>query len=331
MRRAIGYLLIGLGTFAVALGLLMPRYLYPSLATLPLDTRSTTVSTGSNMTMIDPGTGQVRQNVPLIATFRIASDLTAPEVKAGGSTAVWMIGLVVAEKGRPNNPVQVVQQRFCVDRSTSMAVPSCSHQYINPDGKGNQPVKPEGLIYKFPFGTQPKDYLYFDANTRSAFPARFTGRETIDGLPVYRFVQQVPPTKVEDLPAVPGNLVGGQPGTSVPAARYYQDTRTIWVEPASGIVVKQQDAVRQTLRGVDGREGATAMAGTLGFSDDTVRDLTDKAKEARAGLSLMAGATPTAVLVGGLLAIVAGLVLVLWRRAPRGPRRPARTGGAHAE
>jgi Porin PorA len=329
MRRAIAYVLIGLGTFAVALGVLMPLYLYPSVAMVPLDTKSTTVSTGSDMTLLDRGTGEVRQNVPLVATFRIASDLTAPEVKAGGSTAVWRIGLVVAEKGKPNTPVQVTLERFCVNRTTNMAVRSCTRQYINTDGKVNQPVQPSGLIYKFPFGTQPKDYQYYDADTRSAFPARFAGHEVIDGLPVYRFVQQIPPTKVEDLPEVPGNLVNGQAGTSVPATRYYQDTRTIWVEPATGIVVKQQDAVRQTLHGMDGREGATVMAGTLNFSDSTIRELTDSAKKGRAGLSIIQGNTPIVVLVVGLVAIAAGLVLLLWRREPRAPRR-AETGGAHA-
>ena len=54
MRRIVGAILVVLGALLLGLGLLAKPYLYPRLATVPLDQDSTSISEGKNMSVLYP-------------------------------------------------------------------------------------------------------------------------------------------------------------------------------------------------------------------------------------------------------------------------------------
>lgn len=320
MRRASGYILVGLGSFALVLGLLLRFYLYPYLAVVPLDQSSRFVSEGHDMVLFDRGELVQRSGVDLTGTLRVEGDLTAPESKVGGDVAVWAIGLVVQDAS--NTVISATQQRVCLDRRTNAAVSECTRQFVNRDENVNTSVRQTGQINKFPFDTQRKSYPYFDTNVLAAPEARFDGTEKVKGLDVYRFVLDVPPTKMEDM-EVPGDLVGGAAGTSVTAGRYYQNHRTLWVEPTTGIIVKDQQQMKQWLRGPDGRDGTVVLEGTFNATDDTIRRFTDLAKEKKAGLRILRGPPSLVSIAAGLLLFVAGVAVTLRRWNTPAPVRQA--------
>ncbi len=54
------------------------------------------------------------------------------------------------------------------------------------------PVRREGIEFKWPFLTEKRDYAYFDAQTRTTAPIHYRGTRTFRGLEVYYFEQTVP-------------------------------------------------------------------------------------------------------------------------------------------
>ena len=68
----------------------------------------------------------------------------------------------------------------------------------------------EGLVLKFPFGTEKKTYQFWDTTLRKAFPIEFKGETKLNGLKVYVFEQDIPKQEVPLAKPleVPGSLVG---------------------------------------------------------------------------------------------------------------------------
>jgi hypothetical protein len=315
MRRVASLLLLTLGVFAVVLGLLMRFYVHSALGVAPLNPATTTVAKGTGMTVFYPGDLKQRTDATVTATRQVRGTLAAPEVKIGGNVALWHVGLVLEDED--GNLVNATEERVCVDRRTALSVSKCSEQSINQDTN----VQHTGLAYKFPFNTKKHDYPFFDVTLRgSTPPMHYDSEDVVNGLPVYRFVQTIPPTKIAEL-QVPGNLVNGDATAVVTADQYYQNVRTVWVEPYSGIIVKGQEEIRQTLHGPDGREGEVLLAGTIAFTQDTVRDQVKDATKARSQLRLLYDTGPLVMVPVGVVLIVAGALLLLIRRRPHGGNR----------
>lgn len=337
MRRIVGFVLVGLGVFGIVLGLLLRFYAYPRLAVVPLNQQSQSISTGESMTVFYPsklakGQTQAESDVEVTATRLVRGDPTAPEAKPDGNVMVWDVGVVIEDTD--GVLVSASLDHLCLDRHTNEAVQPCSGEGIedNEDDNSIDPndrVEHDGLSYKFPFDTEQRDYLYFDNFTKRAETMRFVGTETVEGVETYRFEQKIPLTKIEDR-QVPGTLVG-QPGvSSVTMGRYYENTRTVWVEPYSGIIVKGTEDVDQTLRDSSGRPRLTLFSGFLGFTDETVRNAAADAEEARSQLRLIRTVGPLALVLGGAVLLLVGLGLVLLGNGGT-PSPGAQTGSRHRE
>jgi hypothetical protein len=330
MRRIIGLLLIAVGAFALALGLLMPLYAYPNLARLDRGGAVTqSIAEGSGMTVFDPKAitdpelPVERQNVEVVATRTVKGLTGATEAKPRGDVAVWEVGLVIMDRNNPNpeEPISVVEDRICVDRRTSAAVHPCSSEYVRDDGRSPEhrvfTGRHAGQIYKFPFGTERRNYRYFDTIVREAPVARYVKEEQLQGVTVYRFEQVIPKTKIEDR-EVPGRLLGQPDQPVVMAERYYETTRTMWVEPETGLIVKGSEQVRQSLEVPTTGGSLTLIAGTLEINKATVDDNIERAKDGTAKLRMLRVTAPWVLGIGGAVLIVVGvLVTFLGRR-----RRP---------
>jgi DUF3068 family protein len=325
LRRIVGFVLLGLGVFAVALGLLLRFYAYPMLAKVPLDNESTSVAEGDGITALVVETvdgapsPEIRSNLSLTSTTYVTGDLTQPEVKEDGDVAVYVEAIRIVDD-TSGTTISGSVRSLCIDRFTSEAVAPCEAQYVEQvqgeQDKGTRnTVQQPGLSFKFPFGAEAKDYRYYDLSVRKSVDAKYDGEETIQGLDTYRYVMTVPPTKIGDR-EVPGSLVGQPTEPSVEAELYYQVKRTVWVEPATGIIVVGQQETKQELvtSGEEPGGGTAVFDGKLRFNDKTINDNVTKAEDTMSKLSLLT-TWPIVMWVLGALLIVAGVVLLSsWRR-----------------
>ena len=198
------------------------------------------------------------------------------------------------------------------------------------DDEGPTDGRPEftghqGLVLKFPFNTQKKEYQFWESNTRKAWPITFEKEEKIDGLNTYKFTQEVPVTKIFTFAAFPGAKAGEPSKPSVPVDRDYKSTRTIWVEPVTGAIIKAADHQVSTLQ-YNGQAVMTATDATFTYNDDTVkknvsggkgpdgRDDGDYKSKA-AQLTLLKTTVPVITLILGI-ALVALAAFLQTRRAP---------------
>jgi hypothetical protein len=321
MRRVAGVILIALGVFAITLGFTLRYVVLDRLAVAPLDPDTETVAQGTGMTVFypkalaDPSLPRQRTDATVTARRIVSGQLDAPEVKVDGDVAMWRVGLVVEDER--SELINAVEQWVCVDRRTAAGVRPCAKQKIDDGTRVDTDTDMSGLEYKFPFNTQKREYTFFDITLRRATPIRYDGEERINGLDTYRFVQRIDPVKLEDR-EVPGDLVNGAAGTTVTAQRFYQNVRTVWVEPRTGSVVKGSEQVRQWLRGPDGSDGQVLLAGTLTFTPQTVQRQVDDAKANAAKLRALSGTGPILAWVIGSVLLLIGLVLMLIGRRPRG-------------
>jgi hypothetical protein len=311
LRRKGPVIAVLLGAFALTLGVALPQYAYPRLAMVPLDPETISVSQGRASTLFDRANLVQRRNVDLTATVKVRGDLGAPEAAVGGDVAVWMAGTVVSDSSGVVRAT--TEQRVCLDRHTNVAIPDCTRQYVANDARVDDQIRQSGQVLKFPFDTQRRDYPFFDSSTRTVAPMVFAGTDTVDKLPVYRFVQSIPQTRIEDV-TLPGALVNRPDVASVDAERTFQVNRAVWIEPASGLIIRDQQAIRQVLREPDGPDGTVALEVTLTSTPDTVRRSVARALQARTQLRLISGTVPSVLAGTGLLLLGAGLFVTVRRR-----------------
>lgn len=342
MRRILSFILLGLGVFAVALGLLLRFYAYPQLAKIPLDQESISVAEGHGITALVVETvdgapsPEIRQNLSLTSTTYVTGDLTAPEVEEDGDIGVFVEAIRTVDDAS-GTVVNASVRSLCVDRFTNEAVAPCEGQYIEQEQDNRvtadrNSLQQPGQSLKFPFGTEQRNYQYYDLTAREAIEARFEGVETIKDLEVYKFVMNVSPTKVADRD-VPGSLVG-LPEPSVDAELYYEVERTVWVEPETGIVIRGAQDMRQELltTGQSPGGGTTVFEGTLGFTETTVNDNVSKATDNKSKLSLLTTWPVFMWIGGGVLVVVGGLLLATTAAGRRGGEdQTTRRMPAHAE
>jgi hypothetical protein len=332
VRRVLGFILLGLGVFAVTLGLLLRFYAFPQLAKLPLDNKTLSVAEGDGITalVVETKNGapspEVRHNLSLRSTTYVTGDLTKPEVKTDGDIAVYVEAIKTVDEAS-DITINATVRSLCLDRHSGLAVAPCEGQYIEvQQGKrettNRNNVQQPGLSFKFPFETDQRDYSFYDLQVRKDVTARFDGEDTIQGLDTYRYVMEVSNTKVGER-EVPGSLVGRPDEPSVDASLYYKGKRTLWVEPVTGIIVLGQQEMTQELvpPGEKPGEGTVVFDGTLKLNDATVADNVDKAEDAMGQIRMLT-TWPVIMWIGGGLLIVAGAVLLFLRARGK--------GGAHA-
>jgi hypothetical protein len=298
MRRAAVYVLTGLAVFFLALAALLKFYVVPNVLVTPLDQFAESFAPGPG-TIFSPSELVEREGVDMVAHRTLRGDVAASSTDVG----VWDESVVLSDS--EGNMLNTTTDRVAWDRKTGMAVNCCDE---NVDGV---PTKHKGLSYKFPFHAEKKSYLFFDTTAKVARPMRYQASEKIQGLTVYRYQQRVEPSQIGEL-EVPGDLVGSDEA-SVVAPRFYDNTRTVWVEPLSGVIVKGQEQQHQALRDETGADALTLIEVTLTFNEATQKQQGDLAKDARSKAALAGTWAPLVCL---FLAIVLGIVVAAHVRPP---------------
>ncbi|MDY7085649.1 MAG: DUF3068 domain-containing protein [Actinomycetota bacterium] len=327
MRARWGAVLFGIGVFAVVVAAGCAFYVAPSVARLPYDLA---------LCKPDQSTGCLRPSVaeakdakflqtkggegvdtPVIAvqtgtlrsTTEIApqADLTNEEIK-DDDTVIWN-GYGTVTWVETNEMVSQYKAGIALDRDTAAAV-DWSQQYLQDAGEdAPSEVVFAGQLYKFPFGTEKKDYEYFDRDLRKAQPIQYQGTEKINGLETYRFQQVIPETPLnfseERLSGLLSKFAPGADGGQV----NYSNTRTIWVEPVSGTFIKVQEQQKKTLVPETGAP-TDLLDGNFVYTDETVANNVESAGDTKDSVLLISRNLPIGLAVLGALLLIIGLVMV---------------------
>jgi DUF3068 family protein len=303
--RRLGYVLVFAGLFLLFFGLFERVYAYPRLKKAPLDQYSTPVAAGTgtyfNRGQLKEVTGAQLEN---LRTVRGDTGAGTDEV------AVWdsfNSTVDTADKG----VITATQERIALDRVTAQSVQCC----------GENP-RHQGLTLKFPFDTRKQAYQFWDGPALRALPAAFTREEKLQGVKVYRFEQRIDRLTVGSQ-EIPGALAGDPDTPSVKTTIVYSNMKTLWVEPATGLIVKAQQDASQVLETQGGEQVLTLIDAVLTYDDATVDKNADDAAGGARRLRLLGVILPGGALILGLVLVVVGLTLL---RSPEG-RRVARPEG----
>lgn len=311
MRRIIGLVLVGLGVCLIALAIALPTYVYPRVAKVPVDPDTRQVAQGTGVTVllpraIDDGGTRILTNQTVTAARQVNGEIRdgAPAPKEG--QAFYRVAFRVDVEGA--GLLQAYVEGGSFDADTGLANNCCGDYYTeDPTDDVGQPIEHRGIMFKFPFNTERRDYPFWDVNVKQAILARFDGTERINGLLTYRFVQPVPDTVIgqED---VPGELIGDPDTPSVKADRIYATTRTIWVEPYTGAIIKGQERVDQRL--IAGGKTAPIINGTLTFTPETVAANVKEYGDKASGLRFVTRIGPIGGWILGPILLLVGLTLL---------------------
>jgi hypothetical protein len=310
VARRVGFVLIFVGLFLLFFGLVERVYAYPRLKKAPLDQYASPVATGTG-TYFNRSPDKLAE----ITGARLSNKrIVRGDVGAGtDDVAVWDSFNSTIDTA-DNGVITATQERIALDRVTAQSVQCC----------GENP-RHQGLTLKFPFDTKKTTYQFWDGPAQRALPAAYTRTEKLNGVTVYRFEQRIDRLDVGDQ-EIPGSLAGDPETPSVQTNIVYSNLKTLWVEPATGIIVKAQQDASQVLETQGGEPVLTLLDAVLTYDDATVGRNADDAASGANRLRLLGTILPLVALFLGLVALAAGLVLLRspeGRRVARGERRPA--------
>ena len=319
MRRIWAYVAIFLGVFLIVLAGAVRFFVADAAVKAPLtipEKYTKVLASGHNFNYFDAAVGK---NV--LINVWITRTILGDAVSGNSTVAVYDESLCLTRDINGSHPGCVGKDdplhrlitnstdRVAFDRKSGMAVDDPKY-HSNVDG--NQSIKHQGLGYKFPIDTGKKTYLYFDTVVGRAFPMKYVGEGKLEGLTVYKFVQ---------------TMVNEPVYTNNTFPSLYTNTRTVWVEPTTGAIVKGQEQLKQVLTGRASLDptspvvepklaGIVALEGTLVFTPETVRLQAQLAKDNLPKIHLVRLWLPLISLILGL--VLLGVGIFLFRRGPSG-------------
>jgi hypothetical protein len=319
MRRIAGLVLVALGVALVAFAIALPSYVYPRVQKSPEDPNLFLAAQGKGVTVLlaqSEGDGGIRvlNNQTVDATRRVRGEVRPNAPRPTGNNVFYRLAFQLTVQNQPKGLLLAYLEGGSMDGKTALANNCCGDYYVadstKPQGVS---IKHEGLTWKFPFGTKKQNYPFWDINVQKALTAKYDGTEKLDGLTTYRFVQQVPDAILTQQ-VVPGALVGAPAQASVTADEVYANTRTLWVEPRTGAIIKGAEKVNERLV-YNGTE-APVLQGTIAYTDATVQAQVDKYKGDAASLKFVTTTGPIVGWILGPILIVLGFGLLLLSRRP---------------
>lgn len=256
-HRVLGVTLFGLGVLLLVLAVGLPLYVAPAVAQLPYDlSKSTSVAEAQNATFpkvtagkMELKSGLLRSSTHVTPQPKLTDDLSK-ELK--GEAVIWDVYGIAVDKD--DATITAYTAELALDRVSGAAY-DWSGAWIDEKNLGRdkaEKIEFAGQSYKFPFGTEKKDYQFWDASLRQANPISFQGVETIGGLETYVFRQEISLRKVTMAAEAKGLVIA----TFAPGAKggdlYYSNIRTVWVEPVTGQFLNVREQRHQEFRADNG-------------------------------------------------------------------------------
>ncbi|WP_052869467.1 DUF3068 domain-containing protein [Streptomyces niger] len=314
MRRKASLVLLAFAVFCAALAPLMRWYAFPRLAKIPPSQYQSMVLEASPATLVDYGTMKAEKvpEVSIVQTLKgnvEAADKV--ERTAGRDVVVWDALSYVA--GPDGKMVSEIPERYIFDAHTQDPVHAAGESV---DG---EPVRRDGIEYKWPFLTEKRDYTYFDAQTRTSAPIHYKGTRRFHGLDIYYFEQTIPWTKVPLPKKMPVKGVTPEAVEKMGTTRWYTTKRMFWVDPITGAPVNGEEIHKEELRGGDllpGGGKVTAFAGHVKMRADYLDATVALVSSQRTLILLLTTYLPWGLLGTGAVLLALSLYLEARGRRP---------------
>ena len=322
MRRVLGGILVVLGALFIGFGFLAKPYIYNSLAIVPLDQDSTSVSQGENMSVLWPhvvdgqGTIDKLTGVRVISTRQVVGiPGVVEEAGLADTDAFWQTTV----KSQADNNGELVDLSYSdegvsLDRRTGEST-NCCGDFVSTgdldDATTTKEITHEGYVFKLPFGVEQTSYDWWDGDLERANPLEFQGEDELFGTPVYVFTQNLAPEPLNIIQAPASLFEDGAEGT-VDATEVYSNNRTLWIEPVTGVVIKGEEQINNVYE-AEGYSPVAKTVGTIGFDEETVKT---NAEDWGAKASLLSFIDNWLTLIGlalGVLLVLVGAWLLLWK------------------
>jgi Porin PorA len=299
MRRVIGLSLAGLGAFLVVGALLTRTFVGGQLIKFPLSEYVKTTLLAKNVSYFSPA---LVRNVTG-ATIQVTDTVKGDPQAGTSSTTVWNEFTYLYDVTN-HKEYAVSTRRAAFNRRTAQLVDCCGAS-VN----GNSTIRQTGVSgYVFPINTQKKTYDVFDTNVNRPMPFDYMGTATMDGIPVYRFVEHVTHARAGSQ-KLPGSLVGlKQPLVTLP--EYYTATNTYWVDPETGGVLDTTQNQKLTLEDATGRQRLLLFDGDIVMTPPSVRTAVNLDSAGRNKLYWFQDIGPLVAGLAGLVLLIAGIVLI---------------------
>ena len=317
MRRKAGLVLLALAVFFTALSPLLRWYAFPRLAKVPANQYQDMVLEAKNATLLDYGTMRAKKvsKVSIVQTLRGNVGASEKIEKTAGRDVVVWDGLSYVE-GPDGKMVSKIPERYIFDAHTQEPVHATGEMV---DG---DPVKRQGVEFKWPFLTEKRDYEYFDAQARVTAPIHYKGTQDFRGVEVYHFEQTIPWTEVPFPRTMPVAGITRESVAETGTTRWYTTVRKFWVEPLTGAPVYGEEIHKEELRGgtlLGDRDKVTAFAGHVKMREDYIEHTVGLVKSQRLLVLLMTSHLPWGFLTLGVLLLALSLYLEARGRRPSGP------------
>lgn len=338
-----------LGVLCLAAAAILKWVVVPNQAKLPSDENATRQYDGTAKILLNPQalkTGDLKTallfNTPVNATRNVKTLATSGNVAEVQDTRT----LATAS----GQPVGNTQATYAVDRKTLAATS---------DHPSSWQVTPaQGLTVSWPIGAEKKNYTGWVQETQITTALKYLRQETKQGVTTYVYQGDAPPAPIKDpqvlsvLPAalpvstlealssvlpmspdVKAQLTALLPQLTqpVPLTYTYQAHSTYWVEPTTGLVVDtQREDIRMAGLSVSGRTIAAVIPVfdvVTAYTSTSISNAASDAKDKKNTIDLFGTTLPLVLLIVGILALLAALlVFILSRRSPGGAR-PMPAGG----
>ncbi|MBQ0849805.1 DUF3068 domain-containing protein [Streptomyces sp. NPDC057621] len=322
MRRKASLILLALAVFFAALSPLLRWYAFPRVAKIPADQYQDMVLEAKDATLLDYGsmTAKKVDKVTVVQTLKGNVEASERIERTANRDVVVWDGLSYVQ-GPDGEMVSRIPERYIFDAHTQEPV------HATGESVDGDPVRREGIEFKWPFLTEKRDYEYFDAQARITEPIHYKGTQNFRGVDVYYFEQTIPWTKVPFPKVMPVEGITPESVAKTGTTRWYTTVRKFWVEPVTGAPVYGEEIHREELRGgtlLGDRDKVTAFAGHVKMREDYIRSTVDLVKSQRLLVALMSSYLPWGFLILGVGLLALSLYLEARSRRPGDPS-PTRT------
>lgn len=267
MRRVAGYICIFLGALVLMVGVLAKPVLYNSLAKVPLDQKSVSISRGEHMSALQASAEGIK--VLTDANLQSTRTVTGIPGKAKGNSVFWQTAVKSEAVGVAS--LSFSDEGVSFDRVSGQATNCCGDFKSTgtlEDPASTEVVTHQGLFFKFPFDTQKTTYQWWDGDLGRTEPMKFLRTQEIDGVQTYVFQQKSGPETYAKRAGLPGELFNS--AKPVDADAVYENTRTLYIEPNTGVVIKGAEELNKRLE-APGFDAVPITKGTIAYTTETIK------------------------------------------------------------